>query len=168
LARRLAERGVRFIQLFHMGWDHHGNLPNGLKSQCRYTDQPTAALIADLQQRGLLDDTLIVWSGEFGRTVYSQGTLTADNYGRDHHPRAFTAWLAGGGIRGGVSHGQTDDFCYNIVEDPVSVHDLHATILHLLGIHHERLTYRFQGQDARLTGVQSARVVREILTSQRA
>jgi hypothetical protein len=163
LARRLAERGVRFIQLFHMGWDHHGNLPAGLRGQCQDTDQPTAALIHDLQQRGLLEDTLIVWAGEFGRTVYSQGTLTADNYGRDHHPRCFTTWLAGGGIKGGVCYGETDDYGYNIIKDPVSVHDFHATILHLLGIHHERLTYKFQGLDARLTGVDPARVIREIL-----
>jgi hypothetical protein len=163
LARRLAERGVRFIQLFHMGWDHHGNLPTGLRGQCRDTDQPTAALIEDLRQRGLLQDTLLVWAGEFGRTVYSQGTLTADNYGRDHHPRCFTTWLAGGGIKGGVSYGVTDDYGYNIVQDPVSVHDLHATILHLLGIDHEKLTYKFQGLDARLTGVEEARVVKEIL-----
>jgi hypothetical protein len=163
LARRLAERGVRFIQLFHMGWDHHGGLPKALRGQCRDTDQPTAALVNDLKQRGLLDDTLIVWGGEFGRTVYSQGTLTATDYGRDHHPRCFTVWLAGGGIKGGASHGETDDYCYNIVKEPVSVADLHATILHLLGVEHTRLTYKFQGLDARLTGVEPARVVREIL-----
>jgi len=163
LARRLTERGVRFIQLFHMGWDHHGGLPNALRGQCRDTDQPTAALLSDLKQRGLLDETLIVWGGEFGRTVYSQGALTATDYGRDHHPRCFTVWLAGGGIKGGVSYGETDEYCYNIVSDPVSVHDLHATILHLLGINHERLTYKFQGLDARLTGVEPSRVVKEIL-----
>jgi hypothetical protein len=163
LARRLAERGVRFVQLFHMGWDHHGGLPNALRGQCRDTDQPTAALLRDLEQRGLLDDTLVVWGGEFGRTVYSQGMLTATNYGRDHHPRCFTVWLAGAGIKGGVSHGETDDYCYNIVKDPVSVYDLHATILHVLGINHTKLTYKFQGLDARLTGVEPARVVKEVL-----
>lgn len=153
LARRLAERGVRFIQLFHMGWDQHSSLPKQLPGQCYDTDQASAALVKDLAQRGLLDDTLIVWGGEFGRTIYSQGTLTETNYGRDHHPRCFTIWLAGGGIRGGRTHGQTDDFSYNIVADPVSVHDLHATILHQLGVNHERLTYRFQGRDYRLTDV---------------
>jgi hypothetical protein len=153
LARRLAERGVRFIQLFHRGWDQHGNLPKDIRAQCLQTDQPSAALIQDLKQRGLLDDTLIVWGGEFGRTVYSQGTLTEDNYGRDHHPRCFTMWLAGGGIRGGVSHGETDDFGYNIVKDPVSVHDLHATMLHCLGVDHTKLTYKFQGRHFRLTDV---------------
>ena len=162
LARRLAERGVRFIQLYHMGWDQHGDLPNQIKSQCKDTDQPSAALVADLKQRGLLDDTLIVWGGEFGRTVYSQGTLTAENYGRDHHPRCFTMWLAGGGIKPGLTLGETDDFSYNIVRDPVEVHDLNATILHLLGIDHERLTYRFQGRDFRLTDVHG-KIVQQIL-----
>jgi hypothetical protein len=164
LARRLSERGVRFVQLFHMGWDHHGGLPNALRGQCRDTDQPTAALINDLEQRGLLDETLLVWGGEFGRTVYSQGALTAKDYGRDHHPRCFTVWLAGAGVKGGVSHGETDDYCYNIVQDPVSVYDLHATMLHLLGIDHTRFTYRFQGLDARLTGVEPSRVVKEVLS----
>jgi hypothetical protein len=163
LARRLSERGVRFIQLFHMGWDHHGGLPNALRGQCRDTDQPTAALLEDLKQRGLLDETLVVWGGEFGRTIYSQGALTAKDYGRDHHPRCFTVWLAGAGVKGGVSHGETDDYCYNIVKDPVSVYDLHATMLHLLGIDHTRFTYRFQGLDARLTGVEPSRVVKEVL-----
>nr|WP_088256806.1 DUF1501 domain-containing protein [Fimbriiglobus ruber] len=163
LARRLAERGVRFVQLFHMGWDHHGGLPTALRGQCRDTDQPTAALLADLKNRGLLDDTLIVWGGEFGRTVYSQGSLTATDYGRDHHPRCFTVWLAGGGVKGGVSHGETDDYCYNVTKDPVSVHDLHATILHLLGIDHEKLTFKFQGLDARLTGVEPSKVVKALL-----
>jgi arylsulfatase A-like enzyme len=153
LARRLAERGVRFSQLFHMGWDHHFNLPNAVKGQAKDVDQPSAALIKDLKQRGMLDETLVVWGGEFGRTVYSQGELSVMNYGRDHHPRCFSIWLAGGGIKGGVSFGKTDDFSYNIVEDPVSVHDLHATMLHLLGIDHERLTYRYQGRDFRLTDV---------------
>ena len=153
LARRLAERDVRFIQLFHQGWDHHGGLPKALKGQCSDTDQPTAGLLLDLKQRGLLEDTLLVWGGEFGRTIYSQGTLTETNYGRDHHPRAFTMWLAGAGIKPGVSIGATDDYCYNITEDPVHVHDLNATILHLLGLDHERLTHKFQGRQFRLTDV---------------
>ncbi len=163
LARRLAERGVRFIQLFHRGWDQHTNLPRQITGQCRDTDQPGAALILDLKQRGLLDDTLVVWGGEFGRTVYCQGTLTADNYGRDHHPRCFTIWLAGGGIRRGYSHGETDDYSYNIVADPVHVHDLHATMLHCLGIDHLRLTFRYQGRNHRLTDVHG-NVVEQILT----
>ena len=153
LARRLAERGVRFIQLYHMGWDHHGNLPKQIRNQCRDTDQPSAALLLDLKQRGLLDDTLVIWGGEFGRTIYSQGELTADNYGRDHHPRCFTVWLAGGGVKAGLTHGETDDFSYNIVRDPVEVYDLNATILHLLGMDHTRLTCKFQGRDFRLTDV---------------
>ena len=153
LARRLAERGVRFIQLFHRGWDQHTKLPTQLAGQCRDTDQPSAALVADLRQRGLLDDTLVVWGGEFGRTVYCQGRLTKEDYGRDHHPRCFTLWLAGGGIRPGLSFGETDDYCYNIVRDPVDVHDLHATLLHCLGIDHTRLTFKFQGRHHRLTDV---------------
>ncbi|HZT42873.1 MAG TPA: DUF1501 domain-containing protein [Chthonomonadaceae bacterium] len=153
LARRLAERGVRFIELFHMGWDHHGNLPNAIRGQCRDTDQPTTALIQDLKQRGLLEDTIVVWGGEFGRTVYSQGDLTMDNYGRDHHPRCFSIWLTGVGIHRGMTLGETDDYCYNIVRDPVSVHDLHATLLYLMGIDHKRLTFRYQGRDFRLTDV---------------
>ena len=153
LARRLAEQGVRFTQLFHMGWDHHGGLPQAIKGQCYDTDQPSAALIKDLKQRGMLDDTLVVWGGEFGRTVYSQGELSATSYGRDHHPRCFTIWVAGGGIKPGVRYGKTDDYGYNITENPVSVHDLHATMLKLLGIDHERLTYRYQGRDFRLTDV---------------
>jgi hypothetical protein len=153
LARRLAERDVRFVQLFHMGWDHHGGLPNAIRGQCSDTDQPTAALLTDLKQRGLLDDTLIVWGGEFGRTVYSQGTLTETNYGRDHHPRCFTVLLAGAGVRKGITHGETDDYSYNIVRDPVHVHDLNATILHLMGIEHTKLTYRYQGRDFRLTDI---------------
>jgi hypothetical protein len=164
LARRLAERGVRFIQLFHRGWDQHTNLPRQIRGQCRDTDQPAAALITDLKQRGLLDDTLVIWGGEFGRTIYCQGTLTADNYGRDHHPRCFTFWLTGGGIRRGYTHGETDDFSYNIVRDPVHVHDLHATMLHCLGVDHLRLTYRYQGRDHRLTDV-AGNVVEEILES---
>ena len=153
LARRLAERDVRFIQLFHMGWDQHKNLPRQIKGQAFDTDQATAALIKDLKRRGLLDDTLIIWGGEFGRTVYSQGTLTKQDYGRDHHPRAFSIFLAGAGIKPGMMLGRTDDYGYNVVEDPVHVHDLHATILHLLGIDHERLTYKFQGRRYRLTDV---------------
>ncbi len=153
LARRLCERGVRFVQLFHMGWDHHGNLPNAIRGQCKDVDQPTTALIKDLQQRGLLDETLIVWGGEFGRTVYSQGNLTDTDYGRDHHPRCFSMWLTGAGIKRGMTFGETDDYCYNIVKDPVSIHDLHATMLALLGIDHKRLTFRFQGRDYRLTDV---------------
>ena len=153
LARRLAERGVRFIQLFHRGWDQHSNLPKEIRGQCLQTDQPSAALIQDLKQRGMLDDTLVVWGGEFGRTVYSQGTLTEDNYGRDHHPRCFSIWMAGGGIKGGLTYGETDDFSYNIVKDPMDVHDLHATILHCLGVDHTKLTYKFQGRHFRLTDV---------------
>jgi hypothetical protein len=153
LARRLVERDVRFIQLFHMGWDHHGGLPNAIKGQCQDTDQATAALINDLKQRGLLDDTLIIWGGEFGRTIYSQGTLTESNYGRDHHPRCFTMLMAGGGVKKGLTLGATDDYCYNITENPVHVHDLNATIMHLLGVDHERLTFRFQGRDFRLTDI---------------
>lgn len=164
LARRLAERGVRFIQLFHRGWDAHNNLPKEIRAQCQQTDQPTAALIQDLKQRGLLKDTLVVWGGEFGRTVYSQGTLTQDNYGRDHHPRCFSVWLAGGGIKGGVTHGETDDFSYNITADPMEVYDLHATMLHCLGIDHRKLTYKFQGRDFRLTDV-AGNVVHKILAT---
>jgi hypothetical protein len=162
LARRLAERGVRFIQLFHRGWDQHANLPKQIAGQCRDTDQASAALIQDLKQRGLLDDTLVIWGGEFGRTVYCQGQLTADDYGRDHHPRCFTIWLAGGGIKPGITFGETDDYCYNIARDPVHVHDLHATILHCLGIDHTRLTFKFQGRHHRLTDVHG-KVVYEIL-----
>jgi hypothetical protein len=162
LARRLTERGVRFVQLFHRGWDQHVNLPRQITGQARDTDQPSAALLRDLKMRGLLDDTLVLWGGEFGRTVYCQGTLTHDNYGRDHHPRCFTFWLAGGGIKPGMSFGQTDDFSYNIDENPVHVHDLHATMLHCLGIDHRRLTYRYQGRNHRLTDVHG-NVVEEIL-----
>jgi Protein of unknown function (DUF1501) len=162
LARRLAERGVRFIQLYHMGWDHHNNLPKQLRRQCQDTDRPSAALVQDLKQRGLLDDTLIIWGGEFGRTVYSQGELTKDNYGRDHHPRCYTIWLTGGGIKAGLTYGATDDFSYNIIRDPVEVYDLNATALHLLGIDHTRLTFRFQGRDFRLTDVHG-KVIRSLL-----
>ena len=153
LARRLSERGVRFVQLFHKGWDQHGNLPQAIAAQCRDTDQPSAALIRDLRQRGLLDETLVVWSGEFGRTAYCQGGLSRTKYGRDHHPRCFTIWMAGGGIKPGMSWGETDDFSYNVTANPVQVHDVHATMLHLMGIDHRRLTYRFQGRDHRLTDV---------------
>jgi Protein of unknown function (DUF1501) len=153
LARRLAERGVRFIQLYHRGWDQHVKLPKNIALQCHDTDQPSAALVLDLKERGLLDDTLVVWGGEFGRTVYSQGKLTADDYGRDHHPRCFTIWMAGGGVKPGITYGETDDYCYNIAQDPVHVHDLHATILHCLGIDHTKLTFKFQGRHFRLTDV---------------
>ena len=153
LARRLAERGVRFIQLFHRGWDQHNDLPKQILGQARDTDRASAALVQDLKERGLLQDTLVVWGGEFGRTVYCQGKLTPQNYGRDHHPRCFTVWLSGGGVKPGISLGETDDYCYNVVKDPVHVHDLHATILHTLGIDHTRLTYRFQGRAFRLTDV---------------
>jgi len=162
LARRLAERGVRFVQLFHRGWDQHNNLPTQIRGQAKDTDQPSAALIQDLKQRGLLDDTLVVWGGEFGRTVYCQGELTKDNYGRDHHGRCYSIWLAGGGIRPGMTLGETDDFCYNILKDPVHVHDLNATILRLLGVDHTKLTYRYQGRDFRLTDVEGE-VVKDIL-----
>ncbi len=162
LARRLAERGVRFIQLFHRGWDQHANLPRDIRKQCEQTDQPSAALLQDLKDRGMLDDTLVIWGGEFGRTVYSQGELTETNYGRDHHPRCFSMWLAGGGVQGGRTYGETDDFSYNIVENPVDVHDLHATSLHLLGVDHLRLTYKFQGRHYRLTDVHG-RVVKGLI-----
>ena len=153
LARRLAERGVRFIQLYHRDWDHHGNLPQGLPARCRETDRASAALVRDLKQRGMLGDTLVVWGGEFGRTVYCQGRLTAESYGRDHHPRCFTIWMAGGGAAAGRTIGGTDDYGYNVVEDPVHVHDLQATILHCLGVDHTKLTYKFQGRHFRLTDV---------------
>ncbi len=163
LARRLLERGVRVVQILHRGWDQHGGLPKNLAAQCQDTQQACAAVLIDLKQRGLLEDTLVVWGGEFGRTVYSQGTLTAENYGRDHHPRNFCMWMAGAGVRGGITYGETDDFSYNIVKDPVHLNDLNATILHLMGIHHSAFTYKFQGLDQRLTGVQEAKIVRGIL-----
>ncbi len=163
LARRLAERNVRFIQLFHVGWDTHKNLESELRMQCEDTDRASAALVKDLKQRGLLDDTLVVWGGEFGRTVFSQGDLDSPGYGRDHHPRCFTMWLAGGGVKPGISYGETDEFSYNIVKDPVHIHDLQATILHLLGVDHERLTFKFQGRNFRLTDV-GGHVVKGILT----
>jgi Protein of unknown function (DUF1501) len=162
LARRLAERGVKFVQLYHQGWDQHDNLPRDIERQCRETDQASAALIVDLKRRGLLDDTLVVWGGEFGRTSYSQGKLTATNYGRDHHPRCFSVWMAGGGVKPGLVHGETDDFSYNVIENPVHVHDFHATLLHLLGVDHERLTYFYQGRRFRLTDVHGT-VVKDLL-----
>ena len=165
LARRMAERGVRLTQIFHRGWDQHFNIANDLKNQCRDIDRPTYGLLTDLERRGLLDDTLVVWGGEFGRTIYCQGKLTKENYGRDHHPRCFTMWMAGAGIKGGAVHGATDDFCYNITENPVHIRDINATILHLLGIDHEKFIYKHQGLDMRLTGVEEARVVKEILAT---
>jgi hypothetical protein len=162
LARKLAEKDVRFIQLYHQGWDQHGNLPKDIKTMAKSVDQPSAALIQDLKQRGLLDDTLVIWGGEFGRTNYSQGKLTKENYGRDHHPRCYTVWLAGGGIKKGFTLGETDEFGYNITRDPVHVHDLQATILHLLGVDHEQLTFKFQGRRYRLTDV-AGKVVKPIL-----
>jgi len=162
LARRLAERDVRFIQLYHQGWDQHGNLVKSLSRQCQETDQPTAALLSDLKQRGLLEDTLVVWGGEFGRTNYCQGKLLGDNFGRDHHPRCFTMWMAGGGVKAGINYGKTDPLCYNIAENPVHVFDVQATLLHLLGIDHERLTFKYQGRHFRLTDV-GGKVVHPIL-----
>ena len=162
LARRLAERGVRFIQLYHRDWDHHGKLPEGLPKRCKETDQASAALVQDLKQRGMLDETLVVWGGEFGRTVYCQGRLTKDDYGRDHHPRCFTTWMAGGGIKAGVVYGDTDEFGYNVTENPVHVHDLQATLMHCLGVDHKRLTYKFQGRSFRLTDVHGG-VVKDLL-----
>lgn len=162
LARRLAERDVRFIQLYHRDWDHHGDLPRDIELQCKDVDQASAALVSDLKQRGLLDDTLVIWGGEFGRTIYGQGSVSPDNYGRDHHGRCFTMWMAGGGVQPGLTYGETDDFCYNIVKNPVHIHDFNATLMHLMGIDHERLTYRYQGRDFRLTDVHG-RVVNEIL-----
>ena len=163
LARRMLERGVPFVQLFHRGWDQHGNCPRDIRRQCEDIDQPVAALVRDLKQRGMLEDTVVICGGEFGRTIYSQGKLTKDNHGRDHHGRCFTMWMAGGGIRKGHVHGETDDFSYNIVRDPVHINDLNATVLQCLGIDHERFTYRYQGLDQRLTGVQGANVVNQIL-----
>jgi hypothetical protein len=163
LARRLLERGVRVVQILHRGWDQHNNLPKLLNGQCQDSEQACAALVKDLKQRGMLDDTLVVWGGEFGRTVYSQGTLTNENYGRDHHPRNFCMWMAGAGIKGGITYGETDDFSYNIVENPVHVNDLNATILHCLGIDHDRFTFKFQGLDQRLTGVEPSKVVKGVL-----
>jgi uncharacterized protein (DUF1501 family) len=163
MARRLTERGVRFVQIYLNGWDQHGNVGGKLPTQCLDIDQATHGLIEDLKQRGLFEDTLIIWGGEFGRTIYSQGGLTKDNYGRDHHPRCFTMWMAGGGVKGGTIHGETDDFSYNITQDPVHIRDLHATILHLLGIDHDRFTFRAQGLDFKLTGVDPAKIVKAVL-----
>lgn len=162
LARKLSENGVRFVQLYHQGWDSHGNLPNEVRSQCKDTDQPSAALITDLKQRGLLDETLVIWGGEFGRTNYCQGELTRENYGRDHHPRCFTVWMAGGGVKPGIVYGETDEFGYNIAKDPVHVHDFQATVLNLLGLDHEKLTYRHLGRRYRLTDV-AGKVVNDII-----
>ncbi|GAB3043748.1 DUF1501 domain-containing protein [Spirosoma pulveris] len=162
MARRLLERDVKFVQLYHQGWDQHGNLPSGIAKQCKATDQASAALVQDLKQRGLLDDTVVVWGGEFGRTNYSQGKLTKDNYGRDHHPRCFTMWMAGGGIKPGITYGETDEFGYNIIKNPVHVHDFQATLLHLLGVDHEKLIYEFQGRRFRLTDVEG-KLVKGIL-----
>lgn len=163
MTRRLAERGVRFIQVYHNNWDHHSNVAGRLPSQCQDVDRPCYALLEDLKQRGMLDETLVIWGGEFGRTIYTQGRLSRDNYGRDHHPRCFTMWMAGGGTRGGTIHGETDDFSYNIVKDPIHISDFHATILHLMGFDHARFTVRFQGLDQRLTGVEPAHVIPELL-----
>ena len=163
MARRLVERGVRFVQIFHRGWDQHASLPRDLAAQCKDVDRACYGLLQDLKQRGMLDDTLVIWGGEFGRTVYCQGALTETNYGRDHHPRCFSIWLAGAGIKGGTVHGETDEMSYNVVRDPVHIRDLHATILQLMGLHHEKLAFKFQGLDQRLTGVLPAKVVQGIL-----
>ncbi|MEM9185312.1 MAG: DUF1501 domain-containing protein [Planctomycetota bacterium] len=163
MARRLSERGVRFVQVYHNNWDHHGNLAGRMPPQCRDVDRPCYGLLEDLKQRGMLEDTLVIWGGEFGRTIYSQGKLSPTNYGRDHHPRCFTMWMAGGGAKGGTVYGETDDFSYNITKDPVHIRDFHATILNLLGFDHERFTYRFQGLDQKLTGVEHARVIQELI-----
>ena len=163
MARRLVERGVRFVQIYHNNWDHHSNVGGRMPSQCKDIDQACGGLISDLKQRGLLDETLIIWGGEFGRTIYSQGGLSKENYGRDHHPRCFTMWMAGGGVKGGHIHGETDDFSYNIIKDPIHIRDFHATILNQLGFDHQRLTYRYQGLDAKLTGVEKAEVIKALL-----
>lgn len=163
MARRLSERGVRFVQVYHNNWDHHVNVDGRMPAQCKDVDRPCYALLEDLKQRGMLEDTLVIWGGEFGRTIYSQGKLTATNYGRDHHPRCFSMWMAGGGAKGGTIYGETDDFSYNIVKDPLHIRDFHATVLHLLGLDHERFSYRFQGLDQKLTGVEPARVVHDLV-----
>jgi hypothetical protein len=163
MARRLAERGVRFIQIYHNNWDHHGNIAKRMPDQCADVDQPCWGLIQDLKQRGMYDDTLVIWGGEFGRTIYSQGGVSKTNYGRDHHPRCFTMWMAGGGSRPGTIYGETDDFSYNIVKDPVHIHDFHATVLHLLGFQHERFTFKHMGLDQRLTGVEPAKVIKDLI-----
>ncbi|OWK36150.1 DUF1501 domain-containing protein [Fimbriiglobus ruber] len=163
MARRLVEKGVRFVQIYHNNWDHHGNLTGRMPDQCKDVDQPCYGLIQDLKRKGLLDSTLVIWGGEFGRTIYSQGGVSKTNYGRDHHPRCFTMWMAGGGSKGGTAYGETDEFSYNIVKDPVPVRDLHATVLHMLGIDHERFTFKYQGLDQKLTGVEHANVVKAVL-----
>jgi hypothetical protein len=163
MARRLAERGVRFVQVYHNNWDHHANVSGRMPGQCKDVDRPCYALLEDLKQRGMLDDTLVIWGGEFGRTIYSQGGLTKENYGRDHHPRCFSMWMAGGGSKGGAIYGETDDFSYNIVKDPLHIRDFHATVLHLLGFDHQRFTYKHQGLDQRLTGVEAAHIVEDLL-----
>ena len=163
LARKLLEKDVRFVQLYHQGWDHHGSLPRGMEHQCKQTDQATAAFIVDLKRRGMLEDTLVIWGGEFGRTVYSQGKISVDDYGRDHHPRCFSMWMAGAGVKAGITYGETDDFSYNIVKDPVHVHDFQATLLHIMGIDHEQLTYKYQGRRFRLTDVEG-KLVQGILS----
>lgn len=163
MARRLAERGVRFVQVYHNNWDHHANVNARMPSQCKDVDQPCYALLEDLKQRGMLDDTLIIWGGEFGRTIYSQGGLSKENYGRDHHPRCFSMWMAGGGARGGQIYGETDDFSYNIVKDPIHIRDYHATVLQLMGFDHNKFTYKYQGLDQKLTGVEEAHVIKELL-----
>jgi uncharacterized protein (DUF1501 family) len=162
-ARRLVERGVRFVQIYHNNWDHHANVNGRMPAQCRDVDQACAGLIRDLKARGMFDSTLIIWGGEFGRTVYSQGGVSKENYGRDHHPRCFTMWMAGGGAKGGAIYGETDDFSYNIVKDPLHIRDFHATVLHLLGYDHRRFSVKHQGLDQRLTGVEETRVVRELI-----
>jgi hypothetical protein len=164
MARRLSERGVRFVQVYHNNWDHHANVGGRMPDQCRDIDRPCYALLEDLKQRGLLEDTLVIWGGEFGRTIYTQGKLSQDNYGRDHHPRCFTMWMAGGGSRPGTIYGETDDFSYNIVRDPLHIRDFHATVLHLLGFDHERLTFKYQGLDQKLTGVEPAQVVNDLIS----
>jgi uncharacterized protein (DUF1501 family) len=163
LARKLLEKDVRFVQLYHQGCDNHGGLPRNIRHQCKQIDQPTAALITDLKRRGMLEDTLVIWGGEFGRTVYSQGKVSKTEYGRDHHPRCFTMWMAGAGVKKGITFGQTDEFSYNIIKDPVHVHDFHATLLHLMGIDHEQLTYKVQGRRFRLTDVHG-QIVKGILS----
>ncbi|MCH2179886.1 MAG: DUF1501 domain-containing protein [Mariniblastus sp.] len=164
MARRLSERGVRFVQIYHNNWDHHGNIKVRMPAQCKDVDRPCYALLEDLKQRGMLDDTLVIWGGEFGRTIYTQGTLSKDNYGRDHHPRCFSMWMAGGGAKGGTIYGETDDFSYNIVKDPLHIRDFHATTLHLLGFDHERFNYKYQGLDQRLTGVEKAKVIKALIS----
>jgi uncharacterized protein (DUF1501 family) len=164
LARRMAERGVRFVQIFHRGWDHHAQLPANMRGQANDVDQPIAGLLKDLKQRGLLNDTLVVFAGEFGRTTFAQRIKNRNDYGRDHHPRCFTTWMAGGGIKGGISYGETDDFCYNIAKDPVHIRDFQATMLHQLGIDYKRLSFPFQGLDQKLTGVEETHVINKILS----